>query len=459
MNAQDNFISKHFAWFTGVVEDVQDPKEMGRVRVRCFGYHTDDKAQIPTEDLPWALVMQPITSAAIGGIGTSATGILPGSWVVGFFRDGPSAQDPLILGTIGSSSGKRDPNLGFADPTGTYPRNSSLGSPDTPKQATGEYAGAWSYPRRKDLRQDKVETAVPPKVSSVAVDESDSYYSRNTWSNLDVDEVVSPSYPKNHATETESGHVIEIDDTPGYERIAEMHKSGTYREVDANGNLTTTVVGDTYTVVFGSGNIYIKGTCNVTIDGDLRQLVKGNYHLEVEGNKTEYVKGSRQSKIGQSEQAEIGKDLAINVTSNTIFRTGGNATTTIDGNKIQTIGGNCDLTVAGDNGLVVVGKHQEFAASHHETSTAGHMYFTSSQNLELESLSSMKITVDGSQDISASVTNFANNVNVTGTLDATVEVYAGSSNIGLTTHKHSNGPSSLPPGSIILITNAATPIP
>jgi phage baseplate assembly protein gpV len=48
----------------------------------------------------------------------------------------------------------------------------------------------------------------------------------------------------------------------------------------------------------------------------------------------------------------------------------------------------------------------------------------------------MKITVDGNQDISAAVTNIANNVNVTGTVDATVEVEAGSNNIKLTTHRH-----------------------
>ena len=58
-----------FAWFTGVVEDVMDPKEMGRLRIRCFGYHTADKAQIPTDKLPWALVMLRVTSASMAGVG------------------------------------------------------------------------------------------------------------------------------------------------------------------------------------------------------------------------------------------------------------------------------------------------------------------------------------------------------------------------------------------------------
>ncbi len=70
MNAtsQDQLLSKSFAWFTGVIEDISDPMQMGRVRVRCFGYHTEDKSQIETKDLPWAFVVQPVTSAAMGGI-------------------------------------------------------------------------------------------------------------------------------------------------------------------------------------------------------------------------------------------------------------------------------------------------------------------------------------------------------------------------------------------------------
>lgn len=439
MNAAtpDQLLSKSFAWFTGVIEDINDPMQMGRVRVRCFGYHTGDKSEIQTKDLPWAFIVQPATSAAMGGIGTSSTGVLPGSWVVGFFRDGPSAQDPLILGTIASMPSAPDKERGFSDPSGIYPKAESLQYPDIPKQSTSNFDKATSYATRNKFRAQNVEIAVPPKVSTVAVDEADSYYTRKTWSNLDVKSVVAPVYPNNHTQETKSGHVLEIDDTTGFERIAEMHTTGTYREIDAKGNLTTTVVGDRYTVILASDNIYIKGSCNITIDGNLHQLVKGDYHLEVEGNKTEYIKKSRQSKVGQSEQVEISKELAINVASNRIERIGGNSVLTVDGNIADTIAGNSDLTVIGNSGFVIVGNHQEFSGGNHETTSSGHLYLTSKENLEFESQAAMKITVDGTQDISASVTNIANNVNVTGTIDATVEVEAGSNNIKLTTHRHS----------------------
>ena len=45
-----------------------------------------------------------------------------------------------------------------------------------------------------------------------------------------------PEYPYNHVRETESGHIQEFDDTPFAERIYEKHKSGTFYEIDADGN-------------------------------------------------------------------------------------------------------------------------------------------------------------------------------------------------------------------------------
>ena len=395
MNSPDQFIGGAFAWFTGVVEDIYDPKEMGRIRVRCIGYHTEDKTQIPTEALPWAQVVMPVTSAGMTGIGRSATGVLQGSWVVGFFRDGPSAQDPIVLGTIASlSTAASDPERGFSDPAGIYPIEERLELADTPLQATSSYKTAASYVIRQDQRIEDVETAVPPKVSTVAVDEPDAYYSRKTWSNLDVDDVVAPIYPKNHATETESGHVFEVDDTPNYERISEMHTSGTYREIDATGNLTTTIVGDRYTVIAKSDNIYIRGTCNITVDGDVRHLVKGNYHLEVEGNKTEYIKGSRQSKIGQSDQTEIGKDLAENISGNCITRVGLDTTILRDGNKLENIGKDSSLTVVGSDTHIVLTDRKEYTGGNIEVTSTGTLSLTSGGNLTMETTANVIFTTD-----------------------------------------------------------------
>jgi len=89
-----------FIWWIGVVEDRGDPQALGRVRVRVFGYHTEDKTKLPTGDLPWAFCIQPANSASSGGIGTSPTGPIEGTWVIGFWRDPDFMQEPMVLGTI-----------------------------------------------------------------------------------------------------------------------------------------------------------------------------------------------------------------------------------------------------------------------------------------------------------------------------------------------------------------------
>ena len=94
-------LKQAFNWWVGVVEDRNDPEKLGRVRVRVIGYHTDNRSVLSTEDLPWAIIMQPSTSAAISGIGSAPVGLMTGSWVVGFFLDGDDMQQPIIMGSLG----------------------------------------------------------------------------------------------------------------------------------------------------------------------------------------------------------------------------------------------------------------------------------------------------------------------------------------------------------------------
>ena len=118
----NNFLGHDgFIWFIGVVEDRDDPTKTGRVRVRCLGYHTDDKTALPTSDLPWASVMLPITSSGISGIGQTPLGLVEGSWVIGFFKDGQSSQEPIILGSLpGRPTELPNTAKGFYDPSGQY---------------------------------------------------------------------------------------------------------------------------------------------------------------------------------------------------------------------------------------------------------------------------------------------------------------------------------------------------
>jgi hypothetical protein len=319
----DNFIDNQgfFQWFTGVIEDINDPLERGRYRVRCYGYHTDDKVLIPTEALPWAHVMLPITSASMSGVGESATGLLKGSWVVGFFRDGPNAQDPVIMGSIPSKTSAVDYERGFTDPDQRYPSENKIETPDTPVSAqTSEetYKTGFSYTKKKEQRED---SSQPKQSRNSKVQTANG----NSWSFPKLDDVMAPVYPKNHVKayerkddNDEAAHIIEYDVTPGKERISEMHRTGTYREITPIGDETVYVTGDSYRIVAKGENVYVKGTCNLTIDGDCNTLIEGNWNVDVNGNKVEKISGTLTQEVGGNVQETYKANQTTNVTGNQI---------------------------------------------------------------------------------------------------------------------------------------------
>ena len=96
----DQYKNGAFVWYTGVVEDIDDKEHLNRVKVRCFGFYDES---VEVKDLPWATVIMPVTSASIQGEGGNHH-LEVGSWVVGFFRDGPSAQDPMVIGSIATQT-------------------------------------------------------------------------------------------------------------------------------------------------------------------------------------------------------------------------------------------------------------------------------------------------------------------------------------------------------------------
>ena len=100
---EDDYIGQQFTWYTGIIEDIDDPLNLNRVKVRCIGFHSMDKAVLSTDDLPWATVIMPVTSASIKGNGGNHH-LEKDSWVVGFFRDGSSAQDPMVMGSVATQT-------------------------------------------------------------------------------------------------------------------------------------------------------------------------------------------------------------------------------------------------------------------------------------------------------------------------------------------------------------------
>jgi len=279
-----------FQWFVGVVEDRKDPKTLGRLRVRCLGYHTEGLDKLPTADLPWAHVMNPITSATVSGLGQSPLGAVEGTWVVGFFQDGSDAQQPIIIGTLpGVPSELPDigAKKGFMDAVnGAYPKYKNETDVNRLSVNDENLPHSSLTIRKADLdtsvgtaQIDGIFDGVAPITADLDIDNG------GQW-----DEPTTPydsEYPYNHVYESEAGHIREMDDTPGKERIHERHSSGSGYEIHPDGSKVTRVKQDNYTIVTNDDYTHIQGTQRHTTDEGVRIRVNAdgeegnNYNIEV----------------------------------------------------------------------------------------------------------------------------------------------------------------------------------
>ena len=315
-------------FYTGIVEDRNDPLQVGRVRVRIFGLHTDDKSLIGTPDLPWSDVLMPNTTSALSGIGSSPHGLVEGSTVMGFFRDEDDMQDFVVIGSLfgrpsenyksalGSEdekATKRSPEHGFNDPRldtiSDYKETN-----DGQKMGNRNNGRNWGYdsslelsPRRPESLEFNIDGSGVkinqpdkgvnyPKEDYTKIKHSDvnmAAVDKNAYPNnmIELQEgetvkegidsagekmtrisQVNPKYPFNHVWESESGHVLEMDDTPNSERLHMYHRSGTRLEVLPDGTQTMKVVNNNYEITLKDKKILIGGGADI-------ELMNGDYNI------------------------------------------------------------------------------------------------------------------------------------------------------------------------------------
>ena len=316
-----------FVWFQGVVEDRADPLFLGRCRVRCLGYHTDDKTQIPTSSLPWAHPIQPITSAAMSGVGQSPIGPVEGTWVVGFFRDGLNCQEPVFFGTIGGIPAESpDTGKGFSDPNGVYPKEDLLKEQDTNRLARGLTAG----------------TIVESKIA--AMEGHKKHPTANEAGDHEWEEPMVPfaaKYPKNHVFETESGHIQEFDDTEGAERIHTYHMSGTFEEIHPDGSRVLKIIGDDYELLIKNKNIHISGNANILVNGQSTFYVKGDSDIQVDGNVKQTVGGNVEQEV--TGNVKVDADGEFDVKASSIKMDAGSGTINIETNGNMVLKGTAGI--------------------------------------------------------------------------------------------------------------------
>jgi len=399
------FLGKNgFFWFVGVVEDRHDPEKLGRVRVRIIGWHNQNKTEIPTCELFWAYVHSGINSAAISGLGMSPTGLVEGTHVFGFFRDGASGQDPVITNTVsGVPQEASNPGLGFNDPgkpfhkenaprkiyyrhypndgSGAklkyektpklYPREShpwgcELNEPDTNRLARGE--------KLEDtvLGVDNRQRAVSIPIAPVHTDPERSWNQPKS--------PAAPEYPYNHVMETESGHIVEFDDTFGNERIKIRHNTGSMIEFlgnpDQQGDFIIKIVGKSYSVVAEQAYSQFQNNLNVTVQGETNIYCQSDANVQVDGN--------LKLDVGGNFETRVHGDIITDVDGDYRIRIGGNESINVNGNAEKIVRGNSDYHAQGVQ-TFISGSSMNISSGGAQKVTAGGTYSVDAPEIHLNS--------------------------------------------------------------------------
>jgi len=340
MEATENkdFAGKNgFVWWVGVVEKINDPLKLGRCRVRCAGWHTDNKSLLPTDSLPWAQSSLPV----------NARDTYPpreGDMVFGFFFDGENAQQPVMLGVLpGIPLVAANAQKGFND---ARVSSELQNSPRTPASKTyntdgtgikiTEKSAAESYPRILDEPTTSRLARNDENMSKTFIQERKDNVVKSvptfngTWTEPTTQ--YAAKYPYNNVTETESGHIVEFDDTVGKERIHLAHRNGSFQEWFPAGDKVEKITKDNYEIVMGNDRVYIMGKCFVTVQGDAQVYVKENAYVKVDKNLTATVKKNATLTVTEQLKATC-KTLDIQASGTASIKSG--STMTIQGSIIK----------------------------------------------------------------------------------------------------------------------------
>ena len=349
MDNQKDFAGKGgFIWWVGFVEDRMDPLKLGRLKIRCVGWDADNKMQLPTDALPWAQVAFPVNNV-------NPYACKEGDMVLGFFADGEAAQQRIVFGQFPSIPLKEanaeeaysDPREDLADaprpPESKEYIEDGTGIVITEKPQADPNPIYLDEPTTSRIARNDAETITETFIQERkdnVVKEIKTYNKEEELSNWDEPKTLYDAvYPYNNVMETESGHVVEYDDTPGAERIHIAHRNGSFTEWYPDGDRVEKITKDKYTIVMADDHLYVMGSCKITVQGDAEIYVQKNLYATVDENLTAYVVGNVDAQVDGDVTALVKGDVDATVN--------GSLSATIDGDATLDIGGDCSETVGG----------------------------------------------------------------------------------------------------------------
>lgn len=235
---------------------------------------------------------------------------------------------------------------GFQDISGSYPKIKYIERPSTNYASIGGSLVDVSF---SGIRSARNNSRISQSGSNIISEPSRGSHSQ---------------YPYNSTIETRSGHLIEVDDTPGNQRLHVKHRKGTRVEFLPDGTFVVKSEGDKYEFVAGdsslvvrglvtvvvesTADIRVKGDVNLQVDGDFNGIVQGNYNLEVLGNHNVRIHGNEIKSTTGSKLIEVRGNFIERNLSNYRQRTVGTHQSEIGGDWKTTIEGNVSQRAYGE---------------------------------------------------------------------------------------------------------------
>ena len=186
---------------------------------------------------------------------------------------------------------------------------------------------------------------------------------------LEIKDYPSSTAPLNQVRRTVSGHVQEVDDTPGRERMLFRHKTGAGVELRADGSVIINATNNIVRVAAGSEKVIIEGDGEMVYHGNLKLKVDGDFDLDVGGNINMTAGGAMTQEVKQGFRQDVNGNHSTFVNKNIMRTITGNDTTFISGEQTNIIKQSQSTTV-GTTKEDIVGSEYQISAENRYIATS-----------------------------------------------------------------------------------------